>query len=215
MSYFEVKNIHKTFGNKEIVFDFECEKGVLASLVGPSGSGKSTVLKIISGLEKNDDGYSEKIILDGKAVEKTAPARREIGMIFQSGALFDNMTVVQNVAYGLITKGEKRKTALEKASEFLKEFDLNGFEKRMPGTLSGGEKQRVALARTLITAPKLVLMDEPLSALDAELRLRLGDQIRTWQKDIGFTAIMVTHDMAEAERMSDGIVRIGNSYSVQ
>lgn len=208
MNFFEAKNIHKTFKNKEIVFDFECEKGVLTSLVGPSGSGKSTVLKIISGLEKNDDSYSEKIILDGRNIEKLPPYKREIGMIFQSGALFDNMTVVQNVAYGLITKGEKRKVAIEKASDFLKEFDLEGFDKRMPGTLSGGEKQRVALARTLITVPKLVLMDEPLSALDAELRFRLGEQIRTWQKEIGFTAIMVTHDMAEAERMSDRIVKI-------
>lgn len=208
MSFFEAKNIHKTFKNKAIVFDFECEKGVLTSLVGPSGSGKSTVLKIISGLEKNDDSYSEKIILDGRNIEKLPPYKREIGMIFQSGALFDNMTVVQNVAYGLITKGEKRKVAIEKASDFLKEFDLEGFDKRMPGTLSGGEKQRVALTRTLITVPKLVLMDEPLSALDAELRFRLGEQIRTWQKEIGFTAIMVTHDMAEAERMSDRIVKI-------
>lgn len=211
MSFFIAENIHKTFGQKEIVFNFQCEKGKLTSLVGPSGSGKSTVLKIISGLEKNDEGFKEKLVLDGKAIEKLPPSKREIGMIFQSGALFDNMNVLQNVAYGLITKGERRTTAFEKASEYLKEFDLEGFDKRMPGTLSGGEKQRVALARTLITAPKLVLMDEPLSALDAELRLRLGEQIRTWQKELGFTAIMVTHDMAEAERMSDGIVRINGS----
>ncbi|MCQ2596919.1 MAG: ABC transporter ATP-binding protein [Treponema sp.] len=207
-SYFSAKGIRKTFDSKTISFDFECDKGTLTSLVGPSGAGKSTVLKIISGLEKNDEGSNPEIILDGKHIEKLPPSAREIGMIFQSGALFDNMNVVQNVAYGLITKGEKKKDALEKASAFLSEFGLAGFEKRNPATLSGGERQRVALARTLITAPKLILMDEPLSALDADLRLKLGDQIKVWQKEFGFTAIMVTHDMAEASRMSDRIFNI-------
>ena len=204
--YFKAEGIQKTFGEKQIVFSVECDKGSLTSLVGPSGSGKSTVLKIISGLEKNDKNEGYSVVLDGKRIDGLSPSKREIGMIFQSGALFDHMNVVQNVAYGLITKGEKRKTAIEKASRYLGEFGLAGFDKRLPGTLSGGERQRVALARTLITCPKLVLMDEPLSALDAELRLKLGDQIRSWQKELGFTAIMVTHDMAEAERMSDRII---------
>ena len=207
-SYFNVKGIHKTFSKIPIEFSFQCEKGNMTSLVGPSGSGKSTILRIIAGLEKNDKDLNLEIILDGKHIEKLPPSKRQIGMIFQNGALFDNMNVVQNVAYGLITKGESKKTALSKASEYLKEFNLAGFDNRMPQTLSGGEKQRVALARTLITYPKLVLMDEPLSALDSELRLKLGEQIRLWQKEIGFTAIMVTHDLSEAERMSDRIVKL-------
>lgn len=206
-SYFSAKNIHKTFDLKEITFSIECEKGTLTSLVGPSGCGKSTVLKIISGLETNDKSFPIELVLDEKRIDKLPPSKRGIGMIFQSGALFENMSVLQNVAFGLISQGEKRKTALKKASAYLGEFGLSGFDDRSPVTLSGGERQRVALARTLITSPKLVLMDEPLSALDAELRLKLGDQIRFWQKEIGFTAIMVTHDLNEAERMSDRIVR--------
>lgn len=207
-SYFVAKNLQKTYGTKIISFSFECEKGTLTSLVGNSGSGKSTLLKIISGLEPNDKGVQEEIILDGIHVEKLPPSKRNIGMIFQSGALFDHMNVLQNVAFGLISKGQDRKSACKMASEYLGEFGLSGFDKRSPSTLSGGERQRVALARTLITCPKLVLMDEPLSALDAELRYKLGDQIKKWQKDLGFTAIMVTHDLSEAERLSDRIVKL-------
>lgn len=210
MSFFEASNIHKTFPGKEIPFSISCEKNTLTSIVGPSGSGKSTVLKIISGIEENDKDYPVHIILDGNHLEKLPPSKRGIGMIFQSGALFDHLNVEQNVAYGLISKGEKRKNALKKASDFLEYFDLSGFEKRMPQSLSGGERQRVALARTLILNPELVLMDEPLSALDAELRLRLGNQIKKWQKEMGFTAIMVTHDKEEAERMSDKIIDFKN-----
>lgn len=207
-AYFSAKRLRKSYESKIIDYSIQCEKGTLTSLVGPSGSGKSTVLKLIAGLEKNDKDVESEIFLDGKKIDKLPPSKREVGMIFQSGALFDNMTVLQNVSYGLITKGMGRKEAFEKASSYLKEFGLEGFDSRMPGTLSGGEKQRVALARTLIASPKLVLMDEPLSALDAELRLRLGDQIRLWQQELGFTAIMVTHDMREAERMSDRIERL-------
>ena len=130
-------------------------------------------------------------------------------MVFQSGALFNHMNVVNNVAYGLISQGMKKKEALLRASAYLPEFGLGGFDRRMPQTLSGGERQRVALARTLITQPKLVLLDEPLSALDADLRQRLARQIRDWQKTMGFTAIMVTHDVAEAEAVADKIVRMG------
>ena len=210
MSYFSVKNIHKTWETVTVDFSLECEKGTMTCLLGPSGCGKSTVLNIISGLEKNDDGWQEKleIELDGQRIEKLAPRLRNVGMVFQSGALFNHMNVVNNVAYGLISKGMKKKEALKKASDFLPEFGLEGFEKRMPQTLSGGERQRVALARTLITEPKLVLLDEPLSALDADLRRRLAQQIREWQKKIGFTAIMVTHDENEAKTVADKIVRL-------
>ena len=209
MSYFTVKNIHKTWESVTVDFSLECEKGTMTCLLGPSGCGKSTVLNIISGLEKNDPDYQAQleIELDGQRIEKLPPRLRGVGMVFQSGALFNHMNVVNNVAYGLISKGMKKAEALTRASAYLSEFGLTNFDRRMPQTLSGGERQRVALARTLITQPKLVLLDEPLSALDADLRGRLAQQIRDWQKTMGFTAIMVTHDIAEAETVADKIVR--------
>ena len=209
MSYFTVKNIHKTWETVTVDFSLECEKGTMTCLLGPSGCGKSTVLNIISGLEKNDPDYQTQleIELDGQRIDKLPPRLRGVGMVFQSGALFNHMNVVNNVAYGLISKGMKKKEALARASAYLSEFGLTNFDRRMPQTLSGGERQRVALARTLITQPKLVLLDEPLSALDADLRQRLALQIREWQKTMGFTAIMVTHDLAEAEAVADKIVR--------
>ena len=209
MSYFSIKNIHKTWETVTVDFSLECEKGTMTCLLGPSGCGKSTVLNIISGLEKNDPDWQSQleIELDGQRIEKLPPRERNVGMVFQSGALFNHMNLVNNVAYGLISQGMKKREALKKASGFLPEFGLEGFDRRMPQTLSGGERQRVALARTLITEPKLVLLDEPLSALDADLRRRLAQQIREWQKKIGFTAIMVTHDVSEAETVADKIVR--------
>ena len=209
MSYFTVKNIHKTWETVTVDFSLECEKGSMTCLLGPSGCGKSTVLNIISGLEKNDQAWQARleIELDGNRIETLPPRSRNIGMVFQSGALFNHMNVVNNVAYGLISKGMKKKEAFAQASAFLPEFGLTGFDRRLPQTLSGGERQRVALARTLITQPKLVLLDEPLSALDADLRSRLAQQIRDWQKQLGFTAIMVTHDEKEAKTLADTIVR--------
>lgn len=207
--YFSVSNIHKTFDTKPqpITFSMDCEKETMTCILGPSGSGKSTVLNIIAGLEENDSGYPLKITLDGQSIEELSPAKRKIGMVFQSGALFNHMTVQENVAYGLITNGIKKKQAMEQAGQYLANFELAGFEKRMPQTLSGGERQRVALARTLITNPKLVLLDEPFSALDTDLRHRLALQLKQWQKELGFTCIMVTHDENEAKTVSDKIIK--------
>ncbi|MDD5930078.1 MAG: ABC transporter ATP-binding protein [Spirochaetales bacterium] len=207
MSYFSVKNLHKQWPSANVKFNYECNKGEMTCILGPSGSGKSTILNIIAGLEKNDDNSLE-IVLDDLRIENLAPQKRGVGMVFQSGALFNHLNVCDNVAYGLISNGIKKSQAREEACEYIKNFNLQGLENRMPQTLSGGEKQRVALARTLITQPKLVLLDEPLSALDAELRHRLANQIREWQKKIGFTAIMVTHDESEAQYIADKIVRI-------
>ena len=206
MSFFEVQNIHKTWETKTVEFSLECEKGTLTCLLGPSGCGKSTVLNIIAGLEQNDAPLI--IQLDGQRIDTLPPARRQIGMVFQSGALFNHLTVADNVAYGLISKGIKKSQARKMAGEYLARFDLAGFDKRMPQTLSGGEKQRVALARTLITEPKLVLLDEPFSALDTDLRHRMASQLRQWQQELGFTAIMVTHDEQEAQTVADKIVRM-------
>ena len=206
MSFFEVQNIHKTWETKTVEFSLECEKGTLTCLLGPSGCGKSTVLNIIAGLEQNDAPLI--IQLDGERIDILPPAQRQIGMVFQSGALFNHLTVADNVAYGLISKGIKKSQARKMAGEYLARFDLAGFDKRMPQTLSGGEKQRVALARTLITEPKLVLLDEPFSALDTDLRHRMASQLRQWQQELGFTAIMVTHDEQEAQTVADKIVRM-------
>ena len=177
------------------------------------------MLNIIAGLEQNDAGSLRSlslskgskgliIQLDGQRIDILPPARRQIGMVFQSGALFNHLTVADNVAYGLISKGIKKSQARKMAGEYLARFDLAGFDKRMPQTLSGGEKQRVALARTLITEPKLVLLDEPFSALDTDLRHRMASQLRQWQQELGFTAIMVTHDEQEAQTVADKIVRM-------
>ena len=217
MSYFSVQNLHKTWPSITVDFSLECDKGTMTCLLGPSGCGKSTVLNIIAGLEKTDagslsmsKGASDGLIieLDGQRIESLPPAKRNIGMVFQSGALFNHLTVGDNVAYGLISQGIKKKEARVRAAEYLKHFDLEGFENRMPQNLSGGEKQRVALARTLITEPKLVLLDEPFSALDTDLRHRMAQWLRDQQKKLGFTAIMVTHDQQEAQTVSDNIVSL-------
>lgn len=206
--YFLAKNVHKTWDSVTVDFNFSCEKGTMTCLLGPSGKGKSTVLNIIAGLEENDKEFPIEIELDGKRIEKLPPAEREVGMVFQNGALFNHFNVVDNVAYGLISNGLKKKAARNMASEYLNFFGLSGFDKRKIQTLSGGEKQRVALARTLILKPKLVLLDEPFSALDADLRKKMATQLCEWQKEIGFTAIMVTHDENEAKSVADNIIRL-------
>lgn len=205
MAYFSAQNLKQDFDTVKVNVSFECEKGTMTSIVGPSGSGKSTVLRLISGLNKLDS-EEQKIILDGKDVTNLPPAKREIGMVFQSHTLFDHLKVEDNVAYGLVSAGMNKKEARKVAGEFLNQFELGGFEKRYPGTLSGGEAQRVSLARTLIMKPKLVLFDEPLSALDAPLRKKLAALIRSLQETFGFTGIMVTHDINEAKAVSDQII---------
>lgn len=211
MAYFEAKNLKQTFDKVQIDVSFECEKGTMTSIVGPSGSGKSTVLRLICGLNKGNNDKGDRvncpeIILDGKDVSQVVPAKREIGMVFQSHTLFDHLRVEDNVGYGLVSSGMKKKEARRLANDFLKQFELEGFGSRFPDTLSGGEAQRVSLARTLIMKPKLVLFDEPLSALDAPLRKKLAALIRELQKSFGFTGIMVTHDIAEAKAVSDNII---------
>lgn len=202
--YFVAENLRENFDTVKIDLSFSCEKGTMTSIVGPSGSGKSTVLRLISGLNKACP--EQKIVLDDQDISKLSPAKRGIGMVFQSHTLFDHLKIEDNVAYGLVSNGVKKRDAREKARDFLKYFGLEGFEKRYPATLSGGEAQRVALARTLIMNPKLVLFDEPLSALDAPLRKKLAALIRDLQKTLGFTGIMVTHDIREAKNISDKII---------
>lgn len=208
MAYFEAKNLTQDFETIKLNVSFECEKASMTCIVGPSGSGKSTVLRLICGLNKASP--NQKIILDGKDITNVPSSKREIGMVFQNHTLFDHLNVVDNVSYGLISNGMKKRNARNLASEFLKQFELEGFDKRFPSTLSGGEVQRVCLARTLIMQPKLVLFDEPLSALDAPLRKKLGNLIKNLQKTFGFTGIMVTHDINEAKLLGNKIILIKN-----
>ena len=204
--YFEADNLTYERGGFRLSLSFSCGQDTMTSIVGPSGSGKSTVLRLIAGLDR--PGGGARITLDGADITRLPPARRGVGMVFQKANLFDHLRVDDNVAYGLRCKGMGKKESRAKAADFLAKFNLAGFGPRSPETLSGGEAQRVALARTLITKPSLVLLDEPLSALDAPLRKKLAAEIRSLQKEFGFTGIMVTHDIDEAKSVSDRIILI-------
>ena len=214
MAYLECTGLYKDWGKASaagvtVTASFSADKGSMTSIVGASGCGKSTVLRLVAGILTADTspaGTKAKITLDGKDITALPPGKRECGLVFQSGALFLHMTAEDNVAYGLVCRGVKKKEAREKAREFLELFNMKELAKRYPETLSGGEAQRVALARTLIVRPKLVLLDEPLSALDAPMRKKLAQEIVSMQKKIGFTAVMVTHDISEAKMMSDRII---------
>lgn len=212
MNYFEVKNLVHQFESIKVEASFSCEKNTMTCIVGASGSGKSTVLRMICGLTKPYEKLKKmsenepKILLDGRDITELPPAKRQIGMVFQNHSLFNHLSVEENVAYGLISQGISKKNAKKQASDFLGKFGLEGFEKRYPETLSGGEAQRVCLARTLIIKPKIVLFDEPLSALDAPLRKKLAKLIKDLQKQFNFTGIMVTHDLEEAKSISDNIL---------
>ena len=183
----------------------------MLGIAGRSGSGKSTVLRLIAGLlepDKTGHGQNTVLMLDGRNLLSVKPARRGVGMVFQAAALFPHMRVDDNVAYGLrclsrLRGGLSKKQSRLRAAEFLERFGLEGFAERYPDSLSGGEAQRVSLARTLIVRPDLVLFDEPFSSLDAPLRKKLAADIRSLQKKIGFTGIMVTHDIEEAKSMCD------------
>lgn len=212
MDYFVVENLKEDFASIQIDVSFSCQKGSMTSILGPSGSGKSTVLRLISGLNRGKKG--QKIILDGQDISFLPPAKRNVGLVFQNHTLFDHLNVLDNVSYGLISGGMSKKEARKEALDFLKLFELEGFEKRYPGTLSGGEAQRVCLARTLIMKPKLLLLDEALSALDKPLRKKLAQLIKDLQNRFNFTAIMVTHDQEEAKELSDQIIKMQRGKSI-
>ncbi len=205
-SYFTAENLFQTWQDFCLDVSFSAQKGTMTSIVGPSGSGKSTILRLIAGLE--DKGENQKITLNEKDITNLPPGKRGIGLVSQSRSLFSHLSVEDNIGYGLRCRGFSKKASRQMAHDYLKKFNLEGFEKRAVDTLSGGEAQRIALARTLIVEPDLILFDEPFSALDAPLRKKLATDIRAWQKSIGFTAIMVTHDIAEAKAISDNIILI-------
>lgn len=205
MARVEVEGLTKRFGRVVAVqdFDLEVREGELVSLLGPSGCGKTTVLRCIAGFERPDAGH---IVVDGQVLNDVPPERRNIGMVFQTYALFPHMTVAENIAFSLMIRGRPREERERVAKEMLELVHLEGMEDRYPHQLSGGQRQRVALARALAMRPKVLLLDEPLSALDAKIREELRGEIRRIQKTLGITTLYVTHDQEEALALSDRVV---------
>ena len=214
MSFVNVENLDKRYGDTTVFSDinFTVERGEFITLLGPSGCGKSTLLRCIAGLTAVNGGT---IVLDGQNLVPVSPQKRDIGMVFQSYALFPNMTVEQNVAFGLRMHKVKGAESSRRVAEVLALVELGEFAKRYPHQMSGGQCQRVALARSLVTRPRLLLLDEPLSALDARIRKHLREQIRQIQQELGLTTLFVTHDQEEALTMSDRIFLMNKGRIVQ
>jgi putrescine transport system ATP-binding protein len=202
--YVSIKNITKTFDGKVAVNDVSLSiyRGELFSLLGRSGCGKTTLLRILAGFEAPTSG---KIFIDGVDMTDTPAYKRPVSMVFQSYALFPHMTVEQNVAFGLIQEGAPKNEIRDRVNAYLELVQMSGYERRKPDQLSGGEMQRVALARSLVKQPKLVLLDEPLAALDKKLRERTQLELVNIQEKVGVTFIMVSHDQEEAMTMSSRI----------
>ncbi|MCO4315913.1 ABC transporter ATP-binding protein [Phyllobacterium sp. 21LDTY02-6] len=198
-------NVRKEFGSFTAIHDLtlSIEPGTLVTLLGPSGCGKTTTLRMLAGLEHPTSG---RISIGGRDVTMLPANERDVSMVFQSYALFPHMSVLENVAYGLDSSNMGKKQARERAEEGLNQVGLAGFGSRLPAELSGGQQQRVAVARALVLEPQVLLLDEPLSNLDARLRRRVRTEIRELQQRLGFTAVYVTHDQEEALAVSDRIV---------
>ncbi|MBA1187476.1 ABC transporter ATP-binding protein [Pseudomonas entomophila] len=214
MSFLSVRYLHKRYAGTPVfqAIDCEVERGEFVTLLGPSGCGKSTLLRCIAGLTPVDGGQ---ILLEGQDIVPLSPQRRGIGMVFQQYALFPNMTVEQNVGFGLRMQKTAPAERLARVREMLELVELTDYATRYPHQLSGGQCQRVALARSLVTRPRLLLLDEPLSALDARIRRHLREQIRTIQRELGLTTLFVTHDQEEALTLSDRIVLMNEGRIVQ
>ncbi|MDO8974457.1 putative 2-aminoethylphosphonate ABC transporter ATP-binding protein [Reyranella sp.] len=204
-NYLEVRNLSKRFGDFSALGDVSLDvvEGEFVCFLGPSGCGKTTLLRAIAGLDPQTSGT---IRQKGRDVSALPPAQRDFGIVFQSYALFPNLSVTDNVGYGLVSRRQNRAAILKRVTELLALVGLPDAGPKYPAQLSGGQQQRVALARALATSPGLLLLDEPLSALDARVRLRLRHEIKALQRTLGVTTIMVTHDQEEALTMADRIV---------
>src|SRR3990170_8588281 len=205
MAFLEIEGVRKSFGLNAVVqnFDLAVERGEFVSFLGPSGCGKTTTLRMVAGFEAPSTGA---IRIDGKDVTRLRPNQRNVGMVFQSYALFPNMTVADNVAFGLKVAKRPVEERRARVDEMLQLIKLPTLAGRYPYQLSGGQQQRVALARALAIKPQVLLLDEPLSALDAKIRVSLREEIRAVQRALGITTVYVTHDQEEALSMSDRIV---------
>ncbi len=214
MSFLRLENLTKRFGDFTAVEDvsLDVEKGEFLSLLGPSGCGKTTTLQMIAGLHEPTDG---RIFLDGEDITWKKPHQRGLGIVFQSYALFPHMTVFDNVSFGLEMRGVAAPERKERVTTVLAQVKLDPFVHRFPKELSGGQRQRVALARALVIEPPVLLLDEPLSNLDAKLREDMQLELRLLQQNLGVTTILVTHDQSEALSMSDRIVVMNNGRAVQ
>ncbi len=203
--YLRLAGVRKDFGSFSALkgIDLDITKGEFVCFLGPSGCGKTTLLRIIAGLELQTAGRIE---LAGRDISALPPAERDYGIVFQSYALFPNLTVTDNVSYGLVNRKVPRRAVIERVEELLALVGLPGSGPKYPAQLSGGQQQRIALARALATSPGLLLLDEPLSALDAIVRVKLRGEIRSLQKKLGVTTIMVTHDQEEAFAVADRVV---------
>jgi iron(III) transport system ATP-binding protein len=203
--FLKLAGIEKRFGNFVALkgIDLEIERGEFVCFLGPSGCGKTTLLRIVAGLEAQSAGT---LAQGGRDISRAPPAGRDYGIVFQSYALFPNLSVADNVAYGLVNRRLPKAQIRQRVDELLRLVGLPGSERRFPAQLSGGQQQRIALARALATSPGLLLLDEPLSALDAIVRVHLRQEIRSLQRKLGVTTIMVTHDQEEALSVADRIV---------
>ena len=214
MAYLDIDHLEKSFGSNRVVTDFTLpvEKGEFISLLGPSGCGKTTVLRMVAGFESPSAG---RIKIGGQDVTHLKTAKRNVGMMFQAYALFPNLTVAENVGFGLKVAGVAKAERDKRVAEMLSLISLPDLGNRYPFQLSGGQQQRVALARALAPRPKVLLLDEPLSALDAKVRVSLRSEIREIQRELGITAIFVTHDQEEALSISDRIVVMNGGVAEQ
>lgn len=203
--FVELRNINKIFGSNKVIDDLSLTipQGDMVTLLGPSGCGKTTVLRLLAGLEKPTSGQ---IFIDGEDVTERSIQQRDIGMVFQSYALFPHMSLGENIGYGLKMMGLSKAEIKERVEEALTLVDLEGFADRYVDQISGGQQQRVALARALVLKPKVLLFDEPLSNLDANLRRTMREKIRELQKQFNITSLYVTHDQSEAFAVSDTVI---------
>ena len=205
----ELENVTKSFGDNVILkdFDFKVKKDEFLTILGPSGCGKTTILRLIGGFEEPDEG---KILFNGEDITEKEPYERKINTVFQKYALFPHMNVYNNIAFGLNIKKMDKNLIKERVKEVLKLVNLAGFENREIESLSGGQQQRIAIARALVNEPEVLLLDEPLGALDLKLRQAMQIELKRIQKSVGITFIYVTHDQEEALSMSDTVVVLNN-----